>query len=445
MSNVKEDAFYKTLGVETNATPKDIKKAYRKLAMKWHPDKNPNNKEVAEEKFKEISKAYEVLSDEDKREIYNKYGEEGLEGGGRGGGGDPMDIFSAMFGGMFPGGGGGGGGRRRRTKDVRFQVGVTLKEFYNGTTKKIKVNRKVTCDECFGKGSTVQGAATDCGVCKGRGIEVKIMQIGPGMLQQVQQVCSACRGSKVRIAEKDKCKECRGNKTVEETKVLEIEVEKGSAPGSEKVLYGEADDEPGMETGDLHVVFAEKEVKEERRSKKNNKRSIVPEFNRLQKNPNDLMIEKDLTLVECLLGYKFSFRHLDDRVIVITSKPGAVTNPDDVLLVEGEGMPVQGVPNRRGDLFIKINLVMPTGGEISDPKTQAALKKLLPNGPKLASDVNDPESEVDTYQPGTFNPQGSQAQQKQHRDRDNRRRQQESSGDHGHGGGGPGGMECQTQ
>lgn len=443
--SVKETKFYKTLGVEPTANNKDIKKAYRKLAMRWHPDKNPTNKEVAEEKFKEISKAYEVLSDEDKRQIYDKYGEEGLENGGRGGGGDPMDIFSQMFGGfggMFGGGGGGRGGRRR-TKDVKFQVGVTLREFYNGTTKKIKVNRKVTCDECFGKGSTVEGAASECGVCKGRGVELKIMQIGPGMLQQVQQVCSSCHGAKVRIAEKDKCKECRGRKTVEETKVLEIEVEKGSQPGQSKVLYGEADDEPGMETGDLHVVFAEKEEKESSKKAKKGKKSQVPEFNRLQKNPNDLVIEKDLTLAECLLGYEFSFKHLDDRIVVVQSQPGVVTKPDDVLLVEGEGMPVHGVPNRRGDLFIKINVVMPTAAQISDPKTKAALKKVLPAGPTLAADVNDPDSEVDKYQPGTFNPSGSDAQRKQQRDRDDRRRQQESRGDdHGHGGGG---VECQTQ
>jgi len=252
----------------------------------------------------------------------------------------------------------------------------------------------------------------------------------------------------VRIAEKDKCSQCRGKKTVEEAKVLEIEVEKGSAPGATKVLYGEADDEPGMETGDLHVVFAEKEEKKESSSskKKNkNKKSPCPEFNRLEKNPNDLLFEKNLTLSECLLGYEFSFRHMDDRIVVVSSKPGVVTKPDDVLLVEGEGMPVQGVPNRRGDLFIKINIVMPNSSQMTDPKTRAALKKLLPSGPALAADVNDPEAEVDKYQPGTFNPQGAQAQQKHQRDRDNRRRQQESSGDHGHGGGGPGGVECQTQ
>jgi DnaJ family protein A protein 2 len=210
------------------------------------------------------------------------------------------------------------------------------------------------------------------------------------------------------------------------------------------VLYGEADDEPGMETGDLHVVFAEKEEKESSKKAKKGKKSQVPEFNRLQKNPNDLVIEKNLTLSECLLGYEFSFKHLDDRIVVVQSQPGVVTKPDDVLLVEGEGMPVHGVPNRRGDLFIKINVVMPTAAQISDPKTKAALKKVLPAGPPLAADVNDPDSEVDKYQPGTFNPSGSDAQRKQQRDRDDRRRQQESRGDdHGHGGGG--GVECQTQ
>ena len=148
----KETKYYDLLELTPSATTADVKKAYRKLAMKWHPDRNVNNKEEAETKFKEISKAYEVLSDDKKRQLYDQFGEEGVQQGGAGGGmgADPFSIFSQMFG----GGGMGGGPRQeeRRTADLQYPLALTLADFYRGKLKKLKITRRKLCDVCGGKG-----------------------------------------------------------------------------------------------------------------------------------------------------------------------------------------------------------------------------------------------------------------------------------------------------
>ena len=166
---VKETKFYDILGVSPTADDATLKKAYRKLALKYHPDKNPN----AGEKFKEISMAYEVLSDPEKRRIYDQHGEQGIkEGGGGGGGGfhSPMDIFD-----MFFGGGGGGHGRRagpRRTKNLMHQLGVSLEDMYNGTTRKLALQKNVICADCDGVGGKA-GAVQRCPNCRGTGMQVR--------------------------------------------------------------------------------------------------------------------------------------------------------------------------------------------------------------------------------------------------------------------------------
>merc|ERR1719326_1092345 len=173
--DVDTDKFYKLLEVEKNANDSEIKKAYRKLAVKHHPDKGGDP-----EKFKEITRAYEGLSDSDKRSKYDKYGEEGLEDGG--GGGDPSDIFEAFFGG---GGRRGGGGRKKqKTKDVVQPINVTLEQLYNGQTKKMAITRQV-----IDKKKGVQ----ECSDCGGRGVKVEVIRMGP-MIQQMQSACGACGG-----------------------------------------------------------------------------------------------------------------------------------------------------------------------------------------------------------------------------------------------------------
>eukprot|EP00906_Rhabdomonas_costata_P008859 RCo012578 len=221
--------FYKVLGVDKNASEADIKTAYRKLAMQLHPDRNPGNKE-ATEKFQEVAHAYEVLSDSSKREIYDKYGEEGLKMGAGGMGAgmqyhDPMDIFR-----MFTQGFGGGGfpGQSRQApdqgEDVVQELPVTLEEMFSGVTKEVKYMAQVACPTCEGTGSKTKKAPSRCVECKGTGQKVTVRQVGPGMLQQMISQCPACNGQGRFVAAKDRCPDCRGQAVVTQLRTANIRV-----------------------------------------------------------------------------------------------------------------------------------------------------------------------------------------------------------------------------
>uniref|UniRef100_A0A8C5KVL2 DnaJ heat shock protein family (Hsp40) member A4 n=1 Tax=Jaculus jaculus TaxID=51337 RepID=A0A8C5KVL2_JACJA len=218
---VKETEYYDILGVKPSASPEEIKKAYRKLALKYHPDKNPDEGE----KFKLISQAYEVLSDPKKRDIYDQGGEQAIKEGGSGSPGfsSPMDIFDMFF------GGGGRMARERRGKNVVHQLSVTLEDLYNGVTKKLALQKNVICEKCEGIGGK-KGSVEKCPLCKGRGMQIHIQQIGPGMVQQIQTVCIECKGQGERINPKDRCEECSGAKVIREKKIIEVHVEKETRP-----------------------------------------------------------------------------------------------------------------------------------------------------------------------------------------------------------------------
>merc|ERR1712172_282374 len=173
-------------GVKPGANDQELKKAYRKLALKFHPDKNPGPD--AEGKFKEISMAYEVLSNEDKRRIYDVHGEQGIKEGGGGGFSSPMDIFDMFFGGGMGGMGGGRSRGPRRTKNLMHQMSVSLEEMYNGATRKLALQKNVICSDCDGIGGK-EGAVQRCPNCRGSGMQVRVQQLGPGMMQQIQSMC----------------------------------------------------------------------------------------------------------------------------------------------------------------------------------------------------------------------------------------------------------------
>eukprot|EP00850_Spirogloea_muscicola_P011672 SM000073S21448 [mRNA] locus=s73:377351:379815:- [translate_table: standard] len=355
--------FYDVLGVPKNATTDDLKKAYRKAAIKNHPDKGGDP-----EKFKELSQAYEVLSDAEKREIYDQYGEDALKEGMGGGGGmhNPFDIFESFFGsggGGHPFGGGGGSGRRRqrRGEDVVHALKVTLEDLYNGTSKKLSLSRNVICSKCKGKGSKT-GASGRCAGCQGSGMKVSIRQLGPSMIQQMQHVCPECKGSGETISEKDKCTACKGSKVVQEKKLLEVHVEKGMLNGQKITFPNEADEAPDTVTGDIVFVLQQKEH---------------PIFKR---KADDLFVEHTLSLTEALCGFHFPLTHLDNRQLLIKTNPGEIIKPGQFKAINDEGMPQYQRPFMKGRLYIHFSVDFPESGSLSLEQTKL-LESVLPARP----------------------------------------------------------------
>nr|AAK74013.1 AT3g44110/F26G5_60 [Arabidopsis thaliana] len=345
--------FYEILGVPKSASPEDLKKAYKKAAIKNHPDKGGDP-----EKFKELAQAYEVLSDPEKREIYDQYGEDALkEGmGGGGGGHDPFDIFSSFFGGGPFGGNTSRQRRQRRGEDVVHPLKVSLEDVYLGTMKKLSLSRNALCSKCNGKGSK-SGASLKCGGCQGSGMKVSIRQLGPGMIQQMQHACNECKGTGETINDRDRCPQCKGDKVIPEKKVLEVNVKKGMQHSQKITFEGQADEAPDTVTGDIVFVLQQKEH---------------PKFKR---KGEDLFVEHTLSLTEALCGFQFVLTHLDGRSLLIKSNPGEVVKPDSYKAISDEGMPIYQRPFMKGKLYIHFTVEFP---DSLSPDQTKALEAVLP-------------------------------------------------------------------
>lgn len=369
---VDNEGLYKTLGVPKTATEEEIKKAYKKLALKNHPDKGGDP-----EKFKEISAAAEILCDAEKRKLYDQYGMEGLEG--QGGSSNADDIFSMFF----------GGGRRRdagpqKGEDIVHPIKASLEDLYNGKTTRLAINRNKLCEECEGRGGK-EGAEKHCSGCNGRGIKVQLRQLGPGMVQQIQSSCNDCKGSGKVMDEKDKCKSCKGKKVYKDRKVLEVAIEKGMKNGQKIKFAGEADELPGTIPGDVIFVVQEKE------------------HDIFKRKGNDLVCTINIELTEALCGFTKTVTHLDNRVLKIESPAGKVIKPDSVHMIDGEGMPYHGNPFTKGRLFVIFKVNFPTTLQL---QTVNSLKSVLPNVPQpmLTGEEEDCHfTEVDISQFGRGN------------------------------------------
>ncbi|KAE9600765.1 hypothetical protein Lal_00011367 [Lupinus albus] len=351
--------YYEVLGVSKSANEDEIKKAYRKAAMKNHPDKGGDP-----EKFKELGQAYEVLSDPEKREVYDQYGEDALkEGmGGGGGGHNPFDIFESFFGASFGGGGSSRGRRQMQGEDVVQSLKVSLEDVYNGTTKKLSLSRNVLCSKCKGKGSK-SGNTGKCFGCQGTGMKITTRQIGLGMIQQMQHVCSDCRGSGEVISDRDRCPPCKGKKVTQEKKVLEVHVEKGMQHGQKITFEGQADEAPDTITGDIVFVLQ------------------VKDHPRFKRDGDDLHIDHNLSLTEALCGFQFAITHLDGRQLLVKSNPGEVIKPGQHKAINDEGMPHHNRPFMKGSLYIKFNVDFPESRFLSPDKCRL-LETILPHKTK---------------------------------------------------------------
>lgn len=286
--------------------------------------------------FKEISAAAEILTDPEKRKLYDQYGMEGLEGTSTENH-SAEDIFSMFF------GGGGGRGRRsgpQKGDDIVHSIKASLEDLYNGKTVKLAISRNKPCPDCDGRGGKV-GAEKVCSDCQGRGVRISIRQIGPGMVQQMQSACSTCRGAGKMIEEKDKCKSCKGNKVYKDRKVLEVNIEKGMSHGQKIRFAGEADEVPGTVPGDVIIVIQEKE------------------HETFKRKGADLAVNMEIQLSEALCGFVRTITQLDGRILKIEVPPGHVTKHDSYKLVKGEGMPHHGNIFTKGGLFVHFTVKFP--------------------------------------------------------------------------------------
>lgn len=398
---VKETTYYDILGVKPSCTLDELKKSYRKLALKYHPDKNPSEGD----KFKQISQAYEVLSNPEKRKVYDQGGEQAIKEGGIGshnGMSSPMDIFDMFF---------GGGTRKRdnRSANVVHQLSVTLEEIYNGAVRKLAVQKNVICDVCEGRGGK-KGAMEKCTKCHGTGMQTHVQQLGPGMVQRIQTVCSSCTGQGEYINPKDRCKNCHGKKVVRERKLIEVHIDKGMEDGHKITFSGEGDQEPGLDPGDIVIVLDEKEHEVFRRSSDN------------------LIMRMELTLTEALCGFQKTIKTLDGRLLVISTLPGEVTKHMSLKCVLNEGMPQYKNPFEKGKLIIQFLVNFP---DEFDDAAISQLETVLPPRPEII--IPDDADEV---------PLMDITPEQNSRPRYSRQFFEEDGDDHY--AGGPRGVQCQT-
>ena len=344
--------YYEVLGVEKNASADEIKKAYRKKAIQYHPDRNPGDKE-AEEKFKEAAEAYDVLSNPEKRARYDQFGHAGMSGaagnggpfGGFGGGMSMDDIFS-MFGDIFGGHGGfggfsgfgGGGGaqqRRYRGSDLRVKVKLTLKEISTGVEKKFKLKKYVPCPHCHGSGAEGNSGVETCPTCKGSGSVIRNQQTILGTMQ-TRTTCPTCGGEGHII--KDKCKECGGEGIVYGEEVVTVKIPKGVADGMQLSMGGKgnAGKHNGV-PGDLLILIEEEPDKE------------------LIRDENDLIYNLLLSFPTAALGGTVEIPTIDGKVKV-KIEPG--TQSGKVLRLRNKGLPsVNGYGT--GDLLVNVSIYVP--------------------------------------------------------------------------------------
>lgn len=382
--------LYDILEVETTATTAEIRKSYRRLALRYHPDKvtDESQREQCEIRFKEISHAYEILSDDLKRREYDMYGT--TDGNGQaypeyefngnpfeqfyGGGGDyGGDDFYSFFG-QTPNGGSYHQPQNDRTEDAVIDVDVTLEQLFVGKSVKFTRSRNIICPQCQGLGAKKNAVIKECVQCDGKGSQIKMRRVGPGMVAQQIVKCKTCDGEGKVVRPKDKCKRCEGAKVVEETKIMEFEIAAGSKDGEKIIFDNQLDEYPGKKTGDIVVVLHCQQHKTFRRM------------------GDDLYCQYKIPLVDALCGFSRNIvKHLDGRIIKISTPKGKVVRPGEFIKIKGEGMPHKKKHwlfnlSARGDLYIEIIVEFPPDNWYLERGDVDKMRNLLPQ--QLASKVD---------------------------------------------------------
>jgi len=343
--------YYDILGVAKGASAEEIKKAYRKLAIKYHPDKNPDDKS-AEDKFKEAAEAYEVLSSPEKKQRYDQFGHAGVGGagggGGYGGGGMNMEDIFSQFGDIFGGGGGspfdsffGGGGQSRggrrvaKGSNLRIKVKLTLEEIANGAEKKIKVNKQVTCKTCDGSGAKDKGSVSTCSTCGGAGSVRRVTNTILGQMQTTA-TCPTCHGSGQQITAK--CNSCHGDGTVRGEETISINIPAGVSEGMQLSMAGKGNAAPnGGVPGDLIILIEE------------------TAHETLKREGNNVVYDLHVSIPEAALGASVEVPTIDGKA-KIKIEPG--TQSGKLLRLKGKGIPEVN-SYHRGDQIIHVNIWTP--------------------------------------------------------------------------------------
>jgi len=379
MSNTK---YYDILGVSKTSTKGEIKKAYHKMAIKYHPDRNPNNKKESEEKFKKVSNAYRILSDDDLRKRYDRFGEAGIKSdGGPPAGFNPFDLFSNIFGGSgFRGGFGQGFSPfnvsaqqiPRKSRSILKEINVSLKDLYTGKSEVLNLNKQVKCDLCKGRGCVNPNDKIDCNICHGKGKILQVAQLGPGMFQQILKPCYNCKSKGKIIRNGQHCSKCNGDGINRISKNLDFYIHPGTKDGEKIILHGEASEEPDLpEAGDLILKINQ-----------------TGSQNGMNREGNNLVYRKEISLAEALCGLEFTIKHLDDRKILL--KTDKIINPNTIMKVSNEGMPIKNQDLTYGDLIVRFIINFPFR---LNSERKKYLKRILPKSKKQIWDINLEEGE----------------------------------------------------